>query len=43
MSRNESNTTSSERRFPAAYSREYVLPGEPLNVFASLTWRFDAK
>ena len=30
-------------RFPEAYSREYVLPGEPPNIFASLIWRFDAK
>jgi hypothetical protein len=37
------NNVLDTRFFPAACSREYVLPGEPLNVFASLTWRFDAK
>jgi len=37
------NNVLDTRFFPAACSREYVLPGGPLNVFASLTWRFDAK
>jgi iron complex outermembrane recepter protein len=37
------NNVLDKRYFPAAYSRDYVLPGEPLNVFASLTWRFAAK
>ena len=37
------NNVLDTRYFPAAHSREHVLPGEPLNVFASLTWRFDAK
>jgi iron complex outermembrane receptor protein len=32
-----------KRYFPAAFSREYVLPGEPRSVSASLTWRFDVK
>jgi iron complex outermembrane receptor protein len=32
-----------KRYFPTAFSREYVLPGEPLSVTASLTWRYDSK
>jgi hypothetical protein len=35
------NDVLDKRHFPAAYSRDYVLPGQLLNVFASLTWCFD--